>query len=62
MAKEKRFEVILSEGNGLSSPTRKILQDNVTGVQYLFVQDGYAGGLTPLLNRDGTPIVGAIIK
>lgn len=62
MAKETRFDVILSEGNGLTSPTRKILQDNLTGVQYLFVQDGYAGGLTPLLNRDGTPVVGTVVR
>lgn len=62
MAKETRFEVILSEGNGLTAPTRKILQDKVTGVQYLFVQEGYAGGLTPLLNRDGTPVVGTVIR
>ena len=56
MAKENRFEVILTEGNGLTSPTRKILRDTVTGVQYLFVQDGYAGGLTPLLDKDGKPV------
>ena len=62
MAKETRFEVVLSEGNGLTAPTRKILQDKVTGVQYLFVQEGYAGGLTPLLNRDGTPVVGTVIR
>ena len=34
-----------------------ILVDKVTGVNYLFVQSGYAGGLTPLLNRDGTPVI-----
>ena len=34
-----------------------ILVDSVTGVNYLFVSEGYAGGLTPLLNRDGTPVV-----
>lgn len=56
MAKENRFEVILAEGNGLTAPTRKILRDTVTGVQYLFVQDGYAGGLTPLLDKDGKPV------
>lgn len=56
MAKNDRFEVILSEGNGLTAPTRKILRDTVTGVQYLFVQDGYAGGLTPLLDKDGKPV------
>lgn len=62
MAKETRFEVVLSEGNGLTTPTRKILRDTVTGVEYLFVQDGNGGGLTPLLNRDGTPVVGTILR
>lgn len=62
MAKETRFEVVLSEGNGLTTPTRKILRDKVTGVEYLFVQDGNGGGLTPLLNRDGTPVVGTILR
>lgn len=62
MAKETRFEVVLSEGNGLTTPTRKILRDTVTGVEYLFVQDGHAGGLTPLLNRDGTPVVGTVLR
>lgn len=55
MAKEKRFEVILSEGNGITSPVCKILRDSVTGVQYLFVQDGNAGGLSPLLDWEGHP-------
>ena len=55
MAKEQRFEVILSEG-GFNGPTRKILRDTVTGVQYLFVESGYAGGLTPLLDKDGKPV------
>lgn len=56
MAKETRFEVILKEGSGLASPTRTVLMDTATGVQYLFVQDGYAGGLTPLLDKDGKPL------
>ena len=37
-----------------------ILVDKKTGVNYLFVQSGYAGGLTPLLNPDGTPVVTSI--
>lgn len=61
MAKDKRFEVIYSEGGGFSGPGVKILQDNVTGVQYLFAQNGESGGLTPLLDRDGTPIVGSVL-
>lgn len=56
MAKETRFEVVLTEGNGLTSPARTILMDTVTGVQYLFVQAGYGAGLTPLLDREGRPM------
>ena len=51
--KEERFIKIHSENLG----SEVILVDRKTGVNYLFVQSGYAGGLTPLLNRDGTPIV-----
>lgn len=51
--KEERFIKIHSENFG----TEIILVDKLTGVNYLFVQSGYAGGLTPLLNRDGTPVV-----
>jgi hypothetical protein len=28
-----------------------VLRDKQTGREYLFVQDGYAGGLSPLLNE-----------
>lgn len=56
MANDNRFEVIESEG-GWNGPTRTVLLDTATGVQYLFVQDGNSGGLCPLLNRDGTPMV-----
>ena len=53
MAKEKRFVKILSEGMG----SNEIWVDTQTGVNYFFHASGYAGGLTPLLNRDGTPVV-----
>lgn len=57
MAKGKnRFEVITREGNGLTGPNRTVLLDTATGVQYLFVQEGYGGGLCPLLDRDGKPL------
>ncbi len=55
MAKETRFEVIESEG-GFAGPSRTILLDTATGVQYLFVQNGYGGGLCPLLDKDGKPL------
>lgn len=51
--KEKRFLKTYSQDLG----STQILVDKKTGVNYLFVQSGYAGGLTPLLNRDGTPVV-----
>ena len=53
--KEKRFEIIHEEGNGLSIAYTVFL-DTATGVQYLFAQSGNAGGLTPLLDRDGRPM------
>ena len=53
--KEKRFEIIHEEGNGLSIAYTVFL-DTATGVQYLFAQSGYGGGLTPLLDRDGKPM------
>lgn len=56
MAKETRFEVIAKEGSGIASPSRTILLDTATGVQYLFVQDGYSGGLCPILDKDGKPL------
>ena len=53
MAKKERFVKVHSENMG----GEMILVDKVTGVNYLFVQSGYAGGLTVLLNRDGTPVI-----
>ena len=35
----------------------EIWVDRETGVNYLFHFSGYAGGLTPLLDRDGKPLV-----
>ena len=35
----------------------EIWVDKETGVNYLFHYSGYAGGMTPLLDRDGKPVV-----
>jgi len=56
MAKDKRFEVILNESGGFNGPSRQILLDTETGVQYLFMSYGNAGGLTVLVDRDGKPM------
>ena len=51
---EKRFIKVYSDG---AFGSNEIWVDTRTGVNYLFHASGYAGGLTPLLNRDGTPVV-----
>lgn len=51
--KEKRFIKTYSQDLG----TAMIYVDKVTGVNYLVMQNGYGGGVTPLLNRDGTPVI-----
>ena len=50
MAKNDRFQIIYTQG--VADITR-ILLDTETGVQYLQVANGYAGGLTPLLDAAG---------
>ena len=58
MAKNERFEKVYSQGVVTAT---EIWVDKETGVNYVFHRDGYAGGMTPLLDRDGKPIVSPII-
>ena len=51
--KQERFIRVHSENMG----SEQILVDRVTGINYLFVQSGYAGGLTVLLDAYGKPVV-----
>ena len=51
--KEKRFVKIHSESLG----SVEVFVDRKTGVNYLFKSSGYAGGLCPLLDAEGKPIV-----
>ena len=53
---DTRFEVIYQQGSALTEMTL-ILRDKETGAEYLFVQCGYAGGLTPLIDKLGEPVV-----
>ena len=55
MAKDtKRFEKIYSQG---AMTNVEIWVDRETGVNYLFISSGYAGGLTVLLDREGKPVI-----
>ena len=52
--KEERFVRTYSDG---AFGSNEIWVDKQTGVNYLFHAAGYAGGLTVLLNRDGSPVI-----
>ena len=54
MAKDTRFVRVYTDG---AFGSNEIWVDKQTGVNYLFHASGYAGGLTPLLKADGTPVV-----
>jgi hypothetical protein len=60
-SKEKnqdRFICKSVEGSSLSDTgQRTVLVDKETGVNYLFMHAGYAGGLTVLYGADGKPVV-----
>ena len=54
MAENKRFKKVYSQG---TMNVTEIWVDKETGVNYIFHASGYAGGMTPLLDRDGKPVV-----
>ncbi|GAA0783052.1 DUF6440 family protein [Hathewaya limosa] len=54
MERQKRFEVRIVEG---MSETFRVIVDTETGVNYLYISNGVAGGLSVLLNSDGKPVV-----
>ena len=53
--KNNRF--IKTYSQSTFSADTKIFVDTETGVNYIFIQTGYAGGLTPLLDSQGKPVV-----
>lgn len=57
--KEERFVKTHDEGSALGWQ-RTIFVDKQTGVNYLYIASGYGGGLTPLLDAMGHPIVTAV--
>lgn len=52
--KTKRFKRVYEQG-GIN--IIEIWVDTETGVNYVFHRTGYSGGLTPLLDKDGKPVV-----
>ena len=56
---EKRFEKVYSQG---AIDVMEVWVDTETGVNYLYHFSGYTGGLTPLLDREGKPVISTVIK
>lgn len=52
-----RFERVYEQG---TITTTEIWVDKETGVNYLYHRDGYSGGLAPMLDREGKPVISAV--
>lgn len=60
MGKESdRFERIYKQG---TMTVTEIWVDKKTGVNYMYHSEGYSGGLTPLLDREGKPVVTTVYE
>ena len=59
MGKNDRFEKIYSQG---TMNVMEIWVDRETGVNYVFHASGYAGGMTPWLDRDGKTVVSPVLN
>ena len=59
MGKNDRFEKVYSQG---TMNVMEIWVDRETGVNYVFHASGYAGGMTPLLDGDGKPVVSPVLN
>lgn len=56
MEKSERFVEILRD----KKTGAHIYADKVTGVNYLYITQGYGAGLSPLLDRDGKPMISSL--
>ena len=59
MAKNDRFEKVYSQGTITAT---EIWVDKETGVNYMYHRDGYSGGLTVMLDRDGKPVITSVLN
>lgn len=57
--KEDRFEKVYKQG---MMEVIEIWVDRETGVNYVCKTNGYGTGLTVLLDRDGKPVISAVVN
>lgn len=56
---KSRFEKVYSQR---TMNVTEIWVDKETGVNYLFHNSGYARGMTPLLDREGKPVISPVVS
>lgn len=56
---DDRFQRVYKQG---IATVMEAWVDRETGVNYLFHMDGYGGGLTPLLDREGKPVISPVLN
>jgi len=54
MKKTDRFICVHTQNN---AKVVEIWVDTQTGVNYLYIREGFSGGLTPLLDAEGKPVI-----
>ena len=57
MNSSDRFKRVYKQGK---MTVTEIWVDQVTGVNYIYHVHGYSGGLTPLLDREGKPVISPV--
>lgn len=53
--KNERFKEVYTQSTFFSGV--QVIVDTETGVNYVFMQNCFASGLTPLLDKDGKPVI-----
>lgn len=57
MTKKERFKMVYSQG---TVDVVQVFLDTETGVNYVFRKVANAGGMTPLLGKDGKPVISPV--
>ena len=56
MSKNARFIEKQTQTNPLGNQFI-VIEDTDTGINYLWMKNGTAGGITPLLDKEGKPVI-----
>lgn len=54
---DDRFEEVYKQGGVMGISGHRIILDKETGVQYFLTWNGSSSGVTPLIDKDGKPLI-----